>query len=98
MHFAWGHHVLQENINLIYLKQALSPIAQAHQGIAVTMGLLACSGLNHTQQMLEMCHLLQKLFNLSSCGFFWSDMEGNMQDAWCLTPYFHELQNAHELS
>lgn len=78
----------QKNLDLIHLKQALSPISQAHQGIAATIGLLACSGLNHTQQMPEMCHLLHKIFNLSSCGFFWADDEGNMQDAWCLAPNF----------
>jgi len=38
--------------------------------------------------MPEMCHLLRRLFNLASCGFFWSDEEGNMQDAWCLSPDF----------
>lgn len=83
-----GHHVLKNNSNLIHLKQALLSIPQAHQGVAATIGLLASSGLNHPQQIPEMCHLLQKLFNLTSCGFFWSDQEGNMQDAWCLTPDF----------
>ena len=80
--------MLQKNANLIQLKQALLPITQAHQGIATTIGLLASSGLNHTEQMPEMCHLLKKFFKLSSCGFFWSDQQGNMQDAWCLTPDF----------
>ena len=69
--------------SLIHLKQAISPIDHAHQGIAATIGLLASSGLNPTQQMPEMCHLLGKFFNLTSCGFFWSDPDGNMQDAWC---------------
>lgn len=80
--------MLQKSLNLIHLKQALSPIDQAHQSIAATIGLLAYSGLNHTQQMPDMCHLLQKAFNLSSCGFFWADQDGNMQDAWCLAPDF----------
>lgn len=74
--------------NLIQLKQALSPIDQAHQGIATTIGLLAASGLNPTQQMPEMCHLLKLLFNLNHCGYFWSDQEGNMQDAWCTSTSF----------
>ena len=74
--------------SLIHLKQALSPIDQAHQGIAATIGLLASSGLNPTQQMPEMCHLLRNIFKLQSCGYFWSDQEGNMQDAWCLTNGF----------
>jgi hypothetical protein len=82
------YSMLQRNANLIHLKKVLSPIEQAHQGLAATIGLLAFSGLNTTQQMPEMCHLLQRLFNLSSCGFFWSDQEGNMQDAWCLSPHF----------
>ncbi len=72
--------------SLIRLKQLLAPVGQAHQGIATTIGLLASSGLNHTQLIPEMCHLLQKLFNLASCGFFWSDQDGNMQDAWSLSP------------
>lgn len=72
--------------NFIGLKQLLAPVGQSDQGIATTIGLLASSGLNHTQLMPEMCHLLQKLFNLTSCGFFWSDPDGNMQDAWCLSP------------
>ena len=80
--------MLQNNSNLKHLKQALSPIAQAHQGIAATIGLLATSGLNHTQQMPEMCHLLQKFFDLNTCGFFWADQDGNMQDAWSLAPDF----------
>jgi hypothetical protein len=80
--------MLQKNANLIHLKQALSPIDQAYQGFATTIGLLAYSGLNHTEQMPEMCQLLQKFFKLSSCGFFWSDQAGNMQDAWCLSPDF----------
>lgn len=80
--------MLQKNLNLAHLKQALSPIDQTHQGIAATIGLLAYSGLNHAQQMPEMCHLLKKLFNLSTCGFFWADQDGNMQDAWCLAPDF----------
>lgn len=74
--------------SLIHLKQALPPIEQANQGIAATIGLLASSGLNPTQQMPEMCHLLGKLFNLKSCGFFWSDQEGNMLDAWCTATDF----------
>ena len=78
----------QINPELIALKQLLSPINRAHQGIATTIGLLASSGLNPTQQIPEMCHFLKKLFNLSSSGFFWSDQEGNMQDAWCLAPNF----------
>lgn len=80
--------MLQKNLNLIHLKQALSPIDQAYQGLAATIGLLAFSGLNPTQQMPEMCHLLQRLFKLSNCGFFWSDQAGNMLDAWCLSPHF----------
>lgn len=78
----------QKNSNLIQLKQALLPIDQAHQGIAATIGLLAYSGIDHTRQMPEMCHLLKNVFNLSTCGFFWADQEGNMQDAWCLAPDF----------
>ncbi len=78
----------QRNSNLIQLKRALSSIDQVHHGIATTIGLLASSGLNHTEQMPEMCHLLKKLFKLSTCGFFWADQDGNMQDAWCLTPDF----------
>ena len=46
--------------NFICLKQLLAPISQTEQGIATTIGLLASSGLNHTQLMPEMCHLLQK--------------------------------------
>lgn len=88
MRFAMGAYMSQKNSNLIHLKQALSPIDQAHQGIAATIGLLAYSGLNHTQQMPEMCHLLKNVFNLNTCGFFWADQEGNMQDAWCLAPDF----------
>ncbi|MFO7542446.1 MAG: hypothetical protein R6W97_06490 [Thiobacillus sp.] len=61
----------------------MSPIAQAHQGIAATIGLLTTSGLNPTQQMPEMCHLLCRLFKLKNCGYFWSDQDGNMLDAWC---------------
>ena len=79
---------MQNNLNLIHLKQSLSPVDQANQGIAATIGLLASSGLNHTQQMPEMCHLLQQLFNLETCGFFWADQDGNMQDAWCISPDF----------
>jgi len=78
----------QKSSNLIQLKQALSPIEQAHQGIATTLGLLATSGLNHIEQMPEMCRLLKKFFKLTTCGFFWADQVGNMQDAWCLTPDF----------
>jgi hypothetical protein len=78
-----GARVLPKISNLVHLKHALSPIGHAHQGIATTIGLLASSGLNPTQQMPEMCHLLQKLFKLKSCGFFWSDQDGNMLDAWC---------------
>jgi len=78
----------QKNMNLKSFKQVLSPIDKAHQNTATTVGLLACSGLNPAQQMPEMCHLLRKFFNLTSCGFFWSDQEGNMQDAWCLSPEF----------
>lgn len=74
--------------SLIHLKQALSPIEQANQGVAATIGLLASSGLNPTQQMPEMCHLLGKFFNLKSCGFFWSDQEGTMLDAWCTATDF----------
>lgn len=75
--------MLPRVLSLIHLKQAISPIDHAHQGIAATIGLLASSGLNPTQQMPEMCHLLSRFFNLTSCGFFWSDPDGNMQDAWC---------------
>jgi len=38
--------------------------------------------------MPEMCRLLKKFFKLNTCGFFWADQDGNMQDAWCLTPDF----------
>jgi hypothetical protein len=80
--------MLIRNASLIHLKHVLSPINQAHQGIAATIGLLASSGLNPTQQMPEMCHLIGKLFKLQSCGFFWSDQEGNMLDAWCTATEF----------
>jgi DNA-binding CsgD family transcriptional regulator len=80
--------MLQKVSNFILLKQALSFIDQVHQDIAASIGLLASSGLNPTQQMPEMCHLLRKIFKLSSAGFFWSDQEGNMQDAWCSAPHF----------
>ena len=80
--------VLQTTSNYIQLKQAIAPIGQAQQGLATTIGLLAHSGLNHLQLMPEMCRLLQDIFRLKSCGFFWSDAEGNMQDAWCLDPGF----------
>lgn len=78
----------QNNINFKSFKHHLSPIDKAQQNIAATIGLLACSGLNHTQQMPEMCHLLKKIFNLESCGFFWSDQVGSMQDAWCHSTEF----------
>lgn len=74
--------------NLLFLKQALTSIDKVHQGIAASIGLLAYSGLNHYQQMPEMCHLLAQLFKLKSCGYFWSDQEGNMLDAWCTSPNF----------
>jgi hypothetical protein len=77
-----------KNASLIHLKRALSSIDPPRQGIAATIGLLASSGLNHTQQMPEMCHLLQSLFDLTECGFFGADQEGNMSDAWCTAPSF----------
>lgn len=80
--------MLSGNINLKSFKKLLSPIDKAQQNIAETIGLLACSGLNHTQQMPEMCHLLKKVLNLESCGYFWSDHEGNMLDAWCISTEF----------
>lgn len=80
--------MLHNHAEIKQLKNILSPIDKKHQGIAATIGLLAFSGLNHTEQMPEMCHLFKKIFNLNSCGFFWSDQSGNMQDAWCLTPEF----------
>lgn len=76
----------QKNSNLIHLKQALSSIDKKYQATATNVGLLATSGLSHIQQMPDMCHLFQKLFNLQSCGFFWADLDGNMQDAWSLSP------------
>ncbi|MBI5040258.1 MAG: hypothetical protein HZB57_03370 [Gammaproteobacteria bacterium] len=83
-----SQRVPRKNSNLLRLRQALSSIEQEHQSLATTIGLLASSGLNHTQQMPEMCQFLKEVFNLSSCGFFWADQAGNMQDAWCLTPEF----------
>lgn len=80
--------MLQKNSRLIELKEALASIPHAGQRIATTAGLLASSGLNPSEQMPEMCRLLQKFFDLASCGFFWADKEGNMQDAWCLAPDF----------
>lgn len=80
--------MLTTSSNLLQLKHSLASIGQAHQGIAATVGLLASSGLNHTQQMPEMCQLLQQFFRLTSCGFFWADQSGSMQDAWCISPHF----------
>jgi len=71
-----------------HLKSAISSLDQAHHGLATTIGLLSHSGLDPIQQMPEMCHLLQRLFKLTSCGFFWCDSHGNLQDAWCLSPDF----------
>lgn len=76
------------NSHLIQLKHHLSSVDHSNQNIVTTIGLLASSGLNHTEKIAEMCHLLKKLFKLNTCGFFWSDQDGNMQDAWCLTPDF----------
>jgi hypothetical protein len=78
----------QVNSELTILKQLLAPIGYAHQSIATTLGLLATSGIHPDEQMPEMCHLLKHIFKLKSCGFFWSDQAGNLQDAWCLTPEF----------
>jgi DNA-binding CsgD family transcriptional regulator len=74
--------------SLITLKHLLQAIEPTSQPIATPIGLLACSGLNPNQQMPEMCYLLARQFNLSSCGFFWADADGNMQDAWCSAPEF----------
>jgi len=73
---------------MVDLKHALSSIDQSDQPIATSIGLLASSGLNHTQQMPDMFHLLKKIFMLKSCGFFWATPDGDMQDAWCFTPDF----------
>lgn len=83
-----GTKVLNTCANLFELKQSLAAIDQPQQRMAATIGLLASSGLNHTQQMPEMCHLVQHFFRLTSCGFFWSDQAGDMQDAWCISPQF----------
>jgi DNA-binding CsgD family transcriptional regulator len=74
--------------SLVNLKQLLSEIELSSQPLVTPIGLLACSGLNPNRQMPEMCNLLSRQFNLSSCGFFWADAEGNMQDAWCSAPEF----------
>jgi len=79
---------MPKNINLIELKELVATIQRPYQNISATIGLLSYSALNPTELMPEMCHLLTKIFQLSSCGFFWSDRLGNMQDAWCVSPDF----------
>lgn len=78
----------QSYSELTQLKQLIAPIDHTNQSIATTIGLLATSGLHPDEQMPEMCHLLNHLFKLNTCGFFWSDEVGNLQDAWCLSPEF----------
>lgn len=78
--------MLKKNNNLIQLKHALLSMHRTHQGMAATLGLLASSDLNPIQKIPDLCLLLQQFFKLTSCGFFWADEAGNMQDAWCLAP------------
>lgn len=80
--------MLLEHKALVHLKSALSPIEPSRQGAAATIGLLSHSGLNPTQQMPEVCHLLVRLLDLTAAGFFWSNREGDMLDAWCTDPSF----------
>jgi len=79
----YSEQVVHDVIPSQHLKTALACIPSNYQSIAATLGLLSFSGLNNTQLMPELCHLLQGAFNLTSCGFFWSDAQGNMLDAWC---------------
>jgi len=74
--------------NYLELKKCLGTMAQTQQSRAATVGLLAFSGLSSLQTMPEMCYLLQSLYGLVSCGFFWSEETGEMVDAWCLAPSF----------
>jgi hypothetical protein len=89
----------QNIVHLQKLKASVSRIDFAYQSIATTIGLLATSGLHADEQMPDMCHLLKHIFKLQTCGFFWSDKAGNMEDAWCLTPdflNFKMLTSCHE--
>ena len=70
------------------LKKVLGSYTQSQQNKAATIGLLTYSGLDPLQTIPEMCYLLQYLYGLVSCGFFWSDANGDMIDAWCLAPSF----------
>ncbi|MGC2164482.1 MAG: helix-turn-helix transcriptional regulator [Gallionella sp.] len=79
---------INDSSGLIKLKQLTAGLDRKNQSIATTVGMLACSDINNTELMPEMCHLLKLHFNLKSSGFFWCDEKGNMTDAWCLSPAF----------
>lgn len=80
--------MLRMTHNLINVKMLVGEIDNKLTNDATSIGLLAYSGIQHTLLMPEMCRLFQTIFNLVECGFFWSDVEGNLTDAWCTSPHF----------
>jgi hypothetical protein len=80
--------MLKPSSNLINIKVLIGELEYKRNNDTTSIGLMAYSGLNNTQLIPELCRLLQRTFNLAECGFFWSDSQGSLLDAWCTAPQF----------
>ncbi|MFA6179176.1 MAG: hypothetical protein WC696_06140 [Candidatus Methylopumilus sp.] len=78
----------QLSSNLVNIKLLLNDVGYKRNNDTTAIGLMSYSGLQSLQLMPELCKLLQDTFNLAEAGFFWSDIDGNFQDAWCTAPHF----------
>lgn len=80
--------MLQNLSRFINIKGLLNEIEYEQNNNATSIALMSYSGIDNTQLMPELCLFLKRTLNLSECGFFWSDVQGNLVDAWCTAPQF----------
>ena len=57
-------------------------------GALAATGMLLTSGLPAREYIRSLCGLVRRLFPCTTLGFFWSDANGEMADAFCENAYF----------
>lgn len=73
---------------LIQVKNLMSELEYKRINDSTSLSLMALLEVSNAELMPELCLFLKKILNLTECGFFWSDSDGILEDAWCTSSRF----------
>ena len=88
MDVAVGFGDYQSVAQLKFIRDEIRQTQPKFRKILITIGLLASSGINSHHVVSIVSMLLRKILPIDIAGFFWSNADGDMVDAYVETPYF----------